>query len=159
MTRTRNTNFKQNHGGNKEFLIPSSLLSFPLPLQHLCLSIAQDLYVLLFSFRRMCCQEGISGSFRHTPCLLFYGKSIWRLLPICLLWGPASHGKAPVVVVFLSTWPWARFITLSDALVHHRKLLHLRWASFQQGARVTDQCQQIINILWTKLLHSETHKK
>lgn len=49
-----------------------------------------------------------------------------------------------------------RVITLSDALVHHGKLLHLKWASFQQGARATDQCQQIINIHWTKLLHSET---
>lgn len=100
MTRTRNTNFRQNHRENKELLIPSNLLSFLLPLQHLCLSIAQDLYVLPFFFRKMCCQEGTSGSFRHTACLLFYGKSICRCLPICLVWGPASHGKAPEVVVF-----------------------------------------------------------
>lgn len=69
--------------------------------------------------------------------------------------GVSVHLALSQVLSFLRV----KVITLSDALVHHGKLLHLRWASFQQGARATDQCQQIINILWTKLLYSETHKK
>lgn len=117
----RNINFKQNHERNK--------------LHHLCLPDAQDLYILPFFFRRTCSQEGISASFQQAPCLLFHEESIWLLatshLPgvmTCQLWkGTGGSG------VSVHTWPLTqvlnllriRTITLSEAVVPHRKICSL----------------------------------